>query len=76
MSSSNTDQQSYYIEWDSGTQLFESDSRDSKTPRRVPMACTFCRKRKLKCDGRKTSCGNCQRRNIPCSYVPVSEDNK
>lgn len=27
--------------------------------------------RKLKCDGRKTSCANCERRGIPCSYVPV-----
>lgn len=26
--------------------------------------------RKLKCDGRST-CANCERRNIPCTYVPV-----
>ncbi|KAI0077003.1 hypothetical protein K474DRAFT_1596898 [Panus rudis PR-1116 ss-1] len=40
------------------------------TPRRTPMACTFCRGRKLKCDGR-TTCANCVRRGIPCVYVPV-----
>ncbi|KAF9810140.1 hypothetical protein IEO21_07123 [Rhodonia placenta] len=34
------------------------------------MACQFCRGRKLKCDGRPT-CANCQRRGIPCHYVPV-----
>ncbi|KAI0673150.1 hypothetical protein C8Q78DRAFT_990441 [Trametes maxima] len=43
-----------------------------KVPRRTPMACQFCRGRKLKCDGRST-CANCQRRGIPCIYVPVAE---
>ncbi|TBU47166.1 hypothetical protein BD309DRAFT_952456 [Dichomitus squalens] len=41
-----------------------------RTPRRTPMACQFCRGRKLKCDGRQT-CANCQRRGIPCTYVPI-----
>ncbi|EJF59892.1 hypothetical protein DICSQDRAFT_63986 [Dichomitus squalens LYAD-421 SS1] len=41
-----------------------------RTPRRTPMACQFCRGRKLKCDGRQT-CANCQRRGIPCTYVPM-----
>ncbi|KAI0772416.1 hypothetical protein BD413DRAFT_474122 [Trametes elegans] len=41
-----------------------------KVPRRTPMACQFCRGRKLKCDGRAT-CANCQRRGIPCVYKPV-----
>ncbi|KAI0791048.1 hypothetical protein C8Q75DRAFT_759107 [Abortiporus biennis] len=63
-----------FIQWDAKIQDFESNPEANKTPRRTPMACTFCRKRKLKCDGRKTSCGNCDRRGIPCSYVPVSGD--
>ncbi|KAK7685457.1 hypothetical protein QCA50_011320 [Cerrena zonata] len=46
-------------------------SGDYIPPRRTPMACAFCRARKLKCDGRQT-CGNCARRAIPCIYVPVS----
>ncbi|KAJ3491925.1 hypothetical protein NLI96_g379 [Meripilus lineatus] len=46
-----------------------------KIHRRTPMACTFCRGRKLKCDGRGT-CGNCERRGIPCVYIPVSEQQK
>ncbi|KAF9646145.1 hypothetical protein BDM02DRAFT_3119059 [Thelephora ganbajun] len=45
------------------------------TPRRTPMACQFCRGRKIKCDGRST-CANCNRRNIPCVYVPVSAQGK
>ena len=27
--------------------------------------------RKLKCDGSRPSCGNCNRRGFPCVYVPV-----
>ncbi|KAH9920824.1 uncharacterized protein BXZ73DRAFT_104558 [Epithele typhae] len=48
----------------------ERDGGKPKVPRRTPMACQFCRGRKLKCDGRPT-CANCQRRTIPCVYVPV-----
>ncbi|GJE88986.1 Zn(II)2Cys6 transcription factor [Phanerochaete sordida] len=46
-----------------------------RIPRRTPMACSFCRGRKLKCDGR-TTCGNCERRGIPCTYVPVAAQQK
>ncbi|KIM61856.1 hypothetical protein SCLCIDRAFT_121010, partial [Scleroderma citrinum Foug A] len=42
-----------------------------RVPRRTPMACQFCRGRKLKCDGCKPSCSNCNRRGYPCNYVPV-----
>ncbi|KAI0342665.1 hypothetical protein BDW22DRAFT_1330096, partial [Trametopsis cervina] len=51
----------------------ESDGESSyrpRTPRRTPMACVFCRGRKLKCDGRST-CANCHKRGILCNYVPV-----
>ncbi|KAI0791037.1 hypothetical protein C8Q75DRAFT_86287 [Abortiporus biennis] len=47
-------------------------SDGTRAPRRTPMACQFCRARKLKCDGR-TTCANCERRSIPCVYTPVSE---
>ncbi|KAI0088372.1 hypothetical protein BDY19DRAFT_195083 [Irpex rosettiformis] len=50
----------------------ESSEEDiPRTPRRTPMACQFCRGRKLKCDGLKPSCSNCNRRSLPCQYVPV-----
>ncbi|KLO16893.1 hypothetical protein SCHPADRAFT_901057, partial [Schizopora paradoxa] len=42
----------------------------TRTPRRTPMACTFCRGRKLKCDGR-TICANCIARSLECVYEPV-----
>ncbi|KAH9851315.1 hypothetical protein C2E23DRAFT_733458, partial [Lenzites betulinus] len=47
-----------------------SSGKVVRAPRRTPMACQFCRGRKLKCDGRPT-CANCQRRGIACIYVPV-----
>ncbi|TFK96888.1 hypothetical protein BDV98DRAFT_514833, partial [Pterulicium gracile] len=43
----------------------------TRTPKRTPMACTFCRGRKLKCDGMRPSCGNCNRRGFACAYAPV-----
>ncbi|KAF9074373.1 hypothetical protein BDP27DRAFT_1287780 [Rhodocollybia butyracea] len=42
-----------------------------RVPRRTPMACQFCRGRKLKCDGSRPSCANCNRRGYPCLYTPV-----
>ncbi|KAJ3841018.1 hypothetical protein F5878DRAFT_40437 [Lentinula raphanica] len=32
--------------------------------------------RKLKCDGNRPSCGNCDRRGYPCEYTPVSAEKK
>ncbi|KIP06206.1 hypothetical protein PHLGIDRAFT_515882 [Phlebiopsis gigantea 11061_1 CR5-6] len=52
----------------------DDDDSDSPRPRKVPkktqIACFFCRGRKLKCDGQQPLCGNCQKRNHPCSYAP------
>lgn len=42
-------------------------------PRPKRMACILCRKRKLKCDGNKPSCGTCSRLNHQCEY---SEERK
>ncbi|KAI0925623.1 hypothetical protein AcV5_008308 [Taiwanofungus camphoratus] len=49
----------------------DDESFSPRTPRRTPMACQFCRGRKMKCDGRPI-CANCSRRGIACSYVPVA----
>ncbi|EKM58517.1 uncharacterized protein PHACADRAFT_90860 [Phanerochaete carnosa HHB-10118-sp] len=48
----------------------DGEAYTPRTPRRTPMACVFCRGRKLKCDGR-TTCANCHKRGLLCSYVPV-----
>ncbi|KAG2353470.1 hypothetical protein BDR07DRAFT_95329 [Suillus spraguei] len=47
------------------------DDSSPRVPRRTAMACQFCRGRKLKCDGSRPSCGNCNRRGYPCVYTPV-----
>ncbi|SPO20147.1 uncharacterized protein UTRI_00543_B [Ustilago trichophora] len=38
-------------------------------PPRARVACTFCRVRKLRCDG-ATPCRHCERRSIECIYAP------
>ena len=35
------------------------------------IACVICRKRKLKCDGTKPSCGTCSRLKHKCAYDEV-----
>ena len=42
-------------------------------PRPKRIACILCRKRKLRCDGSKPSCGTCSRLNHHCEY---SEERK
>ncbi|PSK37511.1 hypothetical protein B9Z65_2253 [Elsinoe australis] len=52
-----------------------SRQNDSATADEVPkakrIACVLCRKRKLKCDGTKPSCGTCKRLSHDCSYDEV-----
>lgn len=58
-----------------------TDERDGKTregsnetvPRPKRIACILCRKRKLRCDGNKPSCGTCSRLDHHCEY---SEERK
>ncbi|KAF3893762.1 Binuclear zinc transcription factor [Trichophyton interdigitale] len=40
-------------------------------PRPKRIACVVCRKRKLRCDGAKPSCGNCSRLGHDCAYNEV-----
>ncbi|KAF9529121.1 hypothetical protein CPB83DRAFT_853265 [Crepidotus variabilis] len=44
----------------------------SRSTKRTPMACSFCRGRKLKCDGKRPSCTNCDKRILACVYQPVN----
>lgn len=46
----------------------ETESAASKAKR---IACVLCRKRKLRCDGQKPSCGTCTRLQHDCSYDEV-----
>ncbi|KAH7173958.1 fungal-specific transcription factor domain-containing protein [Fusarium flagelliforme] len=44
--------------------------------RRATEACTFCRKRKIKCNGQRPSCINCQTYEKECVYEPVPDVSK
>lgn len=44
---------------------------DSYVPRPKRIACVVCRRRKLKCDGQKPSCGTCSRLGHSCAYDEV-----
>jgi hypothetical protein len=44
---------------------------DSGIPRPKRIACVVCRKRKLRCDGKKPSCGTCSRLGHSCAYDEV-----
>ncbi|UPL03054.1 hypothetical protein LCI18_013988 [Fusarium solani-melongenae] len=45
----------------------------SRSRRRAVEACTFCRRRKIKCNGQRPSCANCQTYDKECIYEPVPE---
>lgn len=47
------------------------DSAPNGVPRPKRIACVICRKRKLRCDGGKPSCGTCSRLAHDCSYDEV-----
>lgn len=48
-----------------------SGDNDSYVPRPKRIACVVCRRRKLKCDGKKPSCGTCSRLGHSCAYDEV-----
>ena len=54
---------------DSSIMLGEGMENGIPRPKRI--ACVICRKRKLKCDGDKPSCGTCKRLGHKCGYDEV-----
>lgn len=51
----------------------QEPSGNESVPRPKRIACILCRKRKLRCDGNKPSCGTCSRLSHHCEY---SEERK
>lgn len=45
-----------------------SDGDSGYVPRPKRIACVLCRRRKLRCDGKKPSCGTCARLGHECAY--------
>ena len=36
-------------------------------------ACNTCRRKKVKCDGKRPACSPCHAFNLPCAYQDVAE---
>ncbi|OAA53760.1 c6 zinc finger domain containing protein [Niveomyces insectorum RCEF 264] len=55
-----------------GVRLDDSSSNpNAGIPRQKRLACLICRRRKLKCDGRRPSCSTCARLGHSCAYDEV-----
>jgi len=48
-----------------------STGESNFVPRPKRIACVVCRRRKLRCDGRRPSCGTCSRLGHECAYDEV-----
>ncbi|KAJ2615796.1 hypothetical protein H4S08_001066 [Coemansia sp. RSA 1365] len=48
----------------------KKDDKAAPVRKRLSLACTTCRQRKVKCDGGRPSCRTCAKFNWPCIYQP------
>lgn len=55
---------------ESSRQNEENRDRDAQ-PKAKRIACVLCRKRKLRCDGARPTCGTCKRLSHDCAYDEV-----
>lgn len=51
--------------------LEPSNGSNNYVPRPKRIACIVCRRRKLKCDSQRPSCGSCSRLGHDCAYDEV-----
>lgn len=49
----------------------QNEEENGQVPRPKRIACVICRKRKLRCDGKRPSCGTCSRLGHDCAYDEV-----
>lgn len=49
----------------------ETDSSANSSKKKLVVACSGCRKKKIKCSADRPACSNCLRQNIPCEYPPI-----
>ncbi|KAJ5564823.1 hypothetical protein N7513_001065 [Penicillium frequentans] len=61
---------SSFLENDAPTDSFATGD-SSYVPRPKRIACVVCRRRKLRCDGKRPSCGTCSRLGHECAYDEV-----
>ncbi|KAJ5478078.1 hypothetical protein N7530_003587 [Penicillium desertorum] len=61
-----------FMSGESGAAAESTSTGESNfVPRPKRIACVVCRRRKLRCDGRRPSCGTCSRLGHECSYDEV-----
>ncbi|EPE02834.1 nitrate assimilation regulatory protein [Ophiostoma piceae UAMH 11346] len=53
---------------DNTTNNINTSSINNGTPKKVSQTCVTCRARKVRCDGRRNICSNCERLGFPCSF--------
>lgn len=46
----------------------ETKTKAGKERKRLPLACTACRRKKIRCSGEKPTCKHCIRSRVPCVY--------
>jgi hypothetical protein len=56
---------------DSGSPQEQGANGEENAPRTKRIACVICRKRKLKCDGKRPKCATCDRLGHNCAYDEV-----
>ncbi|TDL23320.1 hypothetical protein BD410DRAFT_701614, partial [Rickenella mellea] len=44
------------------------DGKPQSKRSKVEVACDFCRRRKMKCDGKRPTCGHCKSKERECKY--------
>ncbi|KAJ5138633.1 uncharacterized protein N7515_003481 [Penicillium bovifimosum] len=60
-----------FMPMESGAAAESASTGESNVPRPKRIACIVCRRRKLRCDGRRPSCGTCSRLGHECAYDEV-----
>ncbi|KAF3770217.1 hypothetical protein M406DRAFT_248587, partial [Cryphonectria parasitica EP155] len=53
---------------DSAPAWSELKTKAGKERKRLPLACTACRRKKVRCSGEKPACKHCTRGRVPCVY--------
>lgn len=65
------EEEDYFNDLTQGPKPISPDTNDDQPPKAKRIACVLCRKRKLRCDGARPSCGTCTRLSHDCSYDEV-----
>ncbi|KAG0044336.1 hypothetical protein BGZ83_010430 [Gryganskiella cystojenkinii] len=57
-------------EQDQDQEQNQDESNSTVKRKRLTLACSNCRRKKIKCDGVKPTCANCAKLGVECAYLP------